>query len=87
MKKNNFYYFKKALLLIIPITVFVIVIELFKVEFFNFLELLKHIAKGIFIGVFTGIILGIINVFAKIETFMKKQENSTKVKKIFGNEN
>ena len=74
MKKNNLYYFKKALLLIIPITIFVIIRDLFKVEFFNFSEILKLIAKGIFIGIFTGIILGIINVFVKIETFMKKKK-------------
>tara|TARA_B100000809_G_C15004862_1_gene482845 strand:+ start:63 stop:290 length:228 start_codon:yes stop_codon:yes gene_type:complete len=74
MKKNNFYYFKKALLLIIPITVFVIIRDLFEVEFFNFLEILTLIAKGIFVGVFTGIIFGIINIFAKIETFMKKEK-------------
>ena len=74
MKKNNFYYFKKTLLLIIPITVFVIIRDLFKVEPFNFLEILKLIAKGVVVGVFTGIILGIINIFAKIETFMKKKK-------------
>ena len=74
MKKNNFYYFKKALLLIIPITVFVIIRDLFEVESFNFLEILKLIAKGVVIGIFTGIILGIINIFAKIETFMKKKK-------------
>ena len=73
MKKNNFYYFKKALLLIIPIAVFVIIRDLFKVELFDFSEILKLIAKGIFVGVFTGMILGIINVFAKIETFKKKE--------------
>jgi len=71
MKKNNFYYFKKALILIIPITVFVIIRDLFEVEFFNFSEILKLVAKGVFVGVFTGIILGIINIFAKIKTFMK----------------
>tara|TARA_B110000208_G_scaffold125637_1_gene153085 strand:+ start:488 stop:715 length:228 start_codon:yes stop_codon:yes gene_type:complete len=74
MKKNNFYYFKKTLLLIIPITVFVIIRYLFEVESFNFLEILKLIAKGVVVGIFTGIILGIINIFAKIETFMKKKK-------------
>ena len=74
MKKNNFYYFKKALLLIIPITVFVIIRDLFEVESFNFLEILKLIAKGVVVGIFTGISLGIINIFAKIETFMKKKK-------------
>ena len=73
MKKNNFYYFKKALLLIIPIAVFVIIRDLFKVDLFDFSEILKLIAKGIFVGVFTGMIFGIINVFAKIETFKKKE--------------
>ena len=74
MKKNNFYYFKKTLLLIIPITVFVIIRYLFEVESFNFLEILKLIAKGVVVGIFTGISLGIINIFAKIETFMKKKK-------------
>jgi|TARA_B110000116_G_scaffold205923_1_gene181131 Mg/Co/Ni transporter MgtE len=74
MKKNNFYYFKKTLLLIIPITVFVIIRDLFEVESFNFLEILKLIAKGVVVGIFTGISLGIINIFAKIETFMKKKK-------------
>ena len=72
MKKNNLYYFKKALLLIIPIAVFIIVKGLFEIDISNFSLILELLAKGVIVGVFTGLILGIFNIFAKIDTFLKK---------------
>ena len=72
MKKNNFYYFKKALILIIPIAVFVIVRDLFDIEIYDMSTITKTIAKGLLVGIITGVVLGIINIFTKVETLMKK---------------
>ena len=72
MKKNNFYYFKKVLLLSVPIAVFVIISELFDIGLSDTTAIMKAFAKGLFVGVLTGVILGILNIFAKIETFLKK---------------
>ncbi|QNK77966.1 hypothetical protein H7F37_02435 [Winogradskyella sp. PAMC22761] len=73
MKKNNFYYFKKAIILSIPIAVFVIVRDLFDIGLYDISAIMKTFAKGLFVGIITGVILGIINIFAKVETFMKKE--------------
>jgi ABC-type phosphate transport system permease subunit len=73
MKNNNLYYFKKGLLLILPIAIFTIIKGLFDVGFSDFYVILKLLAKGVFVGIFTGIILGLFNIFAKIDTFMKKE--------------
>ncbi len=73
MIKNNTYYFKRALILAVPIGVFVIVLGLFEIDFSNMSLILKLFGKGLFVGVFTAIILGIINVFMKVDTFLKKE--------------
>ena len=73
MRKNNLFYFKKALILSIPIAVFVIVLDLFDIGFYDISDIMKIFAKGLFVGIITSIILGIINVFAKVETLMKKE--------------
>ncbi|WP_322549135.1 hypothetical protein [Flavobacterium psychraquaticum] len=73
MEKNNFYYFKKAIILSIPIAVFVIMRDLFDVGLYDISAIMKSIAKGLFVGIITSAILGIINIFAKVETFMKKK--------------
>ncbi|SDS41549.1 hypothetical protein SAMN04515667_2127 [Formosa sp. Hel1_31_208] len=73
MKKNNFYYFKRALLLSLPIAVFIIISELFDIELSDSNAVIKAFAKGFFVGVLTGVILGILNIFAKIDTFLKKE--------------
>jgi len=72
MKKNNLYYFKKGVILSIPITVFVIVLDLFDIGLSDISAIIKTFTKGLFVGIITGAILGIINIFAKVETFMKK---------------
>lgn len=73
MKKDNVYYFKKPLILSIPITVFVIVRDLFDVEFYDNAIIFKIVVKAVIVGITTVVILGIINVFAKVETFKKKK--------------
>ncbi len=72
MKNNNLYYFKKGLLLSIPIAVFIIIKGFFEVRFSDFSVLLKLLAKGVFVGFFTGVILGLLNLFVKIESVIKK---------------
>jgi len=59
----------------LPITVFVIVRDLFDIELTDLSEIIKTVFKGIFVRLITGVILGIINMFAKVETFMKTKKN------------
>ncbi|MFT4575226.1 MAG: hypothetical protein ACI9SI_000125 [Polaribacter sp.] len=73
MKKNNFYYFKKTLLLSVPIATFIIIKELFEIDLTDTSIIIKIFVKGISVGILTSIIMGIINIFAKVETFMKKK--------------
>ncbi|WP_178985626.1 hypothetical protein [Winogradskyella helgolandensis] len=73
MKKNSLYYFKRALMLSIPMAIFVIVRDLFDLELYNSTTILKTFAKGLFVGIITGLILGIINIFAKVDTLIKKE--------------
>ncbi len=73
MKKNNLFYFKKGLILIIPIALIIIVQGLFEIGFSDFSQILKLLAKGIGVGVITGVILSLFNILAKIETFIEKE--------------
>jgi Na+/H+ antiporter NhaA len=75
MKINKFYYFKRAFILSIPISVFVIVRAGFGIELTDISEIMKIVIKGISVGIITGIVLGIINIFAKTETLMKTKKN------------
>ncbi len=59
----------------LPIAVFVIVRDLFDIELTDLSEIIKTVFKGFFVGLITGVILGIINMFAKVETFMKTKKN------------
>ena len=73
MKKNNLYYFKRPLILILPIAAFNIVKEFLEFEFSGFSDLLMLFVKGVFIGVFTSVILGFLNILAKKESLYKKK--------------
>lgn len=73
MKKNSLYYFKRAFLLSVPITVFVIVRDLFEIELTDMSEIINTVLKGVAVGLVTGIILGILNLLAKIEIFVKNK--------------
>lgn len=72
--KNNYFYFKRAFFLCIPISVFIIVRDLFNIDTSNanFEIIIKLFLKGIFVGVVTATVLGVINIFAKKESLMKK---------------
>jgi hypothetical protein len=73
MMKNNMHYFKITLILAVPIAVFIIVLGLFELDYSSWSSVLKLLGKGLFVGVFTAIILGIINMFTKVDTFLKKE--------------
>lgn len=75
MKKTNFYYFKRAFSLSIFIAVFIIVRDLFDVDFSDWSAILKVITKGIIAGVIAGVILGIINIFYKKDVVSDKKNN------------
>ncbi len=75
MKKNNFYYFKRAFLTSFPIAIFVIVQNIFEIGLSDTYQTMETLIKGILVGVLTGTILGMINIFAKVETFIKKESS------------
>ena len=74
MTKSNSYYFKKAFILCVPISVFIIVRDLFDLDLdtANLNIIFKLFLKGIFVGIVTATVLGLVNLFAKKETLMKK---------------
>ncbi len=75
MKKDNFYYFKIAQIVSIPISVFVIVRNLLDIEDFNSASVSTIFLKGLVVGIVTAVILGLINIFIKIDTFRSKANN------------
>jgi hypothetical protein len=57
----------------VPIATFIIIKELFEIDLTDTSIIIKIFVKGISVGILTSIIMGIINIFAKVETFMKKK--------------
>jgi hypothetical protein len=57
----------------VPIATFIIIRELFEIDLTDTSLIIKIFVKGISVGILTSIIMGIINIFAKVETFMKKK--------------
>lgn len=76
MKKSNLHYLKKGLIFGLLIALIIIIRDLvgigFSDGFSGAREIFDIIRNGMLVGLVSGLILGVINLFAKIDTIIKK---------------
>lgn len=76
MKKSNFHYLKRGLIFGLLIALVIIIKDLVAIGFTDGFSGIKEvfdvIRNGMLVGLISGLILGVINLFAKMDTIIKK---------------